>query len=85
MSEQAVRVHVNEAGPELDTQKICYWKEKSRGVWMIYFPHFGAGDLTLHTVEEHEDGTISVLPSILCTNHRGTRHGFLKKGIWEEV
>ena len=40
-----------------------------------------------HTVVEHEDGTITVSPSILVTRP-GTPdqwHGFLEKGIWREV
>ena len=48
------------------------------------------GSLSKHTVTEHEDGTITVSPSILITM-RGpedvekTWHGFLEKGIWREV
>lgn len=33
-----------------------------------------------HTVEEHEDGTITVNPSIVSP--RGTFHGFLIRGEW---
>jgi len=44
------------------------------------------GDLTNHQVIEHEDGTISVTPSILIT--KGVRadrecwHGYLTRGVW---
>lgn len=40
-----------------------------------------------HHVEEHADGTISVLPqpgngnSILC----GTWHGYVRRGVWERI
>lgn len=34
-----------------------------------------------HKVIEHEDGTITVSPSILI-NGGGTWHGYLEKGIW---
>ena len=35
-----------------------------------------------HAVEEHEDGTISVTPSIApAENHKGY-HGYLRHGVW---
>ena len=41
-----------------------------------------------HTVIEHEDGTITVSPSILVTYYAGDKttswHGYLEKGIWRE-
>lgn len=48
------------------------------------------GDLTAHDVTEHEDGTITVSPSILVTTRRNKNdeeswHGFLEKGIWRTV
>lgn len=50
--------------------------------WMI-------GNLELHTVREHEDGTISVRPgdgssnSILISGSRGRKwHGYIEHGIW---
>lgn len=69
---------------ELDTSSICYWKVDD-GTWLIYFPKIGVGGLKNHSVEEHEDGTISVYPSILTWNNLGKRHGFLRCGEWEEV
>jgi len=38
-----------------------------------------------HKVEEHEDGTITVSPSILLKLGDGTEiyHGHLKRGIWK--
>lgn len=66
---------------------ICYWQGEA-GEWLIYLPGAGVGTLTKHTVEEHEDGTITVSPSILLTGHNAgnptTRHGFLRRGVWEE-
>ena len=38
-----------------------------------------------HTVIEHEDGTITVTPSILISSHEGSWHGYLKRGVWEEI
>ena len=41
-----------------------------------------------HNVIEHEDGTITVSPSILITTGRSTGrkqwHGYLEKGVWRE-
>ena len=34
--------------------------------------------------DEHEDGTITVTPSIVITTHVGTWHGFLERGVWRE-
>lgn len=47
--------------------------------------HFGC--LDGHEVTEHDDGTITVSPSILITTTRGGKkielyHGFLKQGVW---
>lgn len=62
-----------------------YWKDDD-GVWWCYPPGegHGAGMLTDHTVEEHEDGTITVRPSILMTG-RNAYHGFLERGVWREA
>jgi hypothetical protein len=46
----------------------------------------GFGSLGNHQVTEHEDGTITVSPSILITGHHGVRwHGYLERGVWREV
>jgi hypothetical protein len=90
MEVQAKRVKGYE---DLDRTTVCYWKV-SEGFWQIYFPcddeRFSLmGGLRLHKVEEHEDGTITVTPSILVTAHHKnetkTVHGFLTKGVWTEV
>ena len=46
-------------------------------------------DLSAHSVVEHEDGTITVSPSILHHGHDAKNnvvhwHGFLERGIWRE-
>lgn len=47
---------------------------------------FGMGNLSAHTVVEHEDKTITVSPSILITGVNGKQwHGYLERGIWREV
>lgn len=47
---------------------------------------FGLGGLGKHTVIEHEDGTITASPSILCDMGNGyVWHGYLERGVWREV
>ena len=42
--------------------------------------------LESHTVTEHEDGTISVSPSIMFSNGKSVRwHGRLERGMWREM
>lgn len=47
------------------------------------------GNLTAHDVTEHEDGTITVSPSILVTSYWAGEqfqwHGYLERGVWREV
>ncbi len=67
-----------------------YGKDE-KGVWRCRPPipdHGTLGDLSQHQVTEHEDGTITVSPSILI--HYGPElqkswHGFLEKGVWRTV
>jgi hypothetical protein len=42
------------------------------------------GDLSEHEVTEHEDGTITVSPSILINDGRDEWHGFIERGVWRE-
>lgn len=48
----------------------------------------GLGNLGNHDVIEHEDGTITVSPSILVYpthDHPKGWHGYLEHGVWREV
>lgn len=59
-------------------------------LWMCRPP--GPGELlgslgngtSHHQVTEHADGTITVIPSILISNHTGSWHGYLERGVWRE-
>lgn len=71
-----------------DPEKVCYWKV-SDGSFLIHWPNGLLGNLRGHTVEEHEDGTITVSPSILTkgVNQDGDPiqvHGFLERGSWRD-
>ena len=72
-----------------DSRNGDYWNDG--GVWVAWCPTEQEKvllcSLSKHSVTVHEDGTITVSPSILC----GPRydgivwHGFLERGIWREV
>lgn len=51
--------------------------------WYAYAPREGAGPSNISTWEitEHEDGTITVSPSIHVKG-KGGWHGFLVNGVW---
>lgn len=84
--EQAKRIN---GFQEIDDSQICYWYYDRAKWWYLYLPNCGVGSLGNHRVEEHEDGTITVSPSIKMTGHengqRIERHGFLEHGVWREV
>lgn len=69
-----------------NTDKICYYEQGD--VWYFFHPLTGLGNLARHDVVEHEDGTITVSPSILIsTMNKGKEvsiHGFLEKGQWRD-
>lgn len=66
-----------------------FWKNV-RGEWEACTPNGAHAGLRLHTVIEHDDGTITVSPSIECNapQHGPTGgpywHGFLEAGVWRE-
>ena len=65
-----------------------YGKYDKNGQWYARPPQSGMtqGNLALHKVVEHEDGTITVSPSILITGHHGKQwHGYLERGVWRQV
>lgn len=52
--------------------------------WWIRDPLGSVGRLTTHTITEHDDGTITVSPSIYDTSPGGW-HGWLERGVWRSV
>lgn len=52
------------------------------GFWVCRPPRGRIGALEQHQVTEHEDGTITVSPSIVCDDDW---HGWLERGVWREV
>lgn len=59
-----------------------------RDVWLTRPPcgHVGHLNEEGHAVDDHDDGTISVSPSIWCQaappNGGPCWHGFLERGVW---
>ena len=52
------------------------------GDWFTNFHGSLGSGTSHHQVAEHEDGTITVSPSILIKRHNGEWHGFLERGVW---
>ena len=59
-----------------------YWKRATG--WMAACPNGLHANLERHSVTEHEDGTITVSPSILCRSGSAEWHGYLERGVWRE-
>jgi hypothetical protein len=66
-----------------------YGRHPADGSWYARSPNGHLGNLSAHNVLEHEDGTITVSPSILITTRDTERrqdvelwHGYLERGVW---
>ena len=54
-------------------------------LWAVKAPNGDEGTIGKpHIVVEHDDGTISVMPS-LQFQHGGRWHGYLDHGVWREA
>lgn len=62
----------------------CPVTADGKRTWMVRTPNGHLGNLAAHDVTEHEDGTITVSPSILVSSPQEGElyHGFLTKGEW---
>jgi hypothetical protein len=65
-----------------------YWIEG--GHWVAITPNGHAANLGSHEVQEHDDGTITVSPSIAVRTSRDGKpvevfHGFLEAGVWRDA
>lgn len=59
--------------------EYCHWKDR----WWARCPSGDLGNLSGHTVHVHEDGSITVSPSILISSRtNGEWHGWLERGVW---
>jgi hypothetical protein len=63
-----------------------YGKSPTSHEWICCAPNGYHGALGRHDVIEHEDGTLTVSPSILIMRAAGDQwHGFLERGVWREA
>lgn len=63
-----------------------YGKDPRDGNWYAVTPNGHMGSLAHHDVTEHEDGSITVSPSIRVSDGTGELwHGYLRAGEWREV
>ena len=76
------RIYTNAEG-HLPLAEGDYGRERD-GSWSVRPPGQHAGGIPDHQVEEHEDGTITVTPSIRLLDDAGVElwHGYLTKGVW---
>lgn len=97
---QGRRVYLGDGETHLKLAPGDYGKDE-RGVWKARPPqiiveglekqqHPLSGELSQHEVVEHEDGTITVSPSILIhypwggLPHEINWHGYLERGVWRQ-
>ena len=53
----------------------------------VYFARCPSGllaNLSRHAITEHDDGSITVAPSILVRDGDSEWHGFLERGTWRQ-
>lgn len=58
------------------------------GYWLACSPNDHMANLSAHVVEEHDDSTITVSPSIGISQGAATvfvYHGFLERGVWRDA
>ena len=84
---QGRRVYPTRESPIPVTEPGDYGQDNTGRWWVIPpKPGIAGGVLTLHGIELHEDGTITVTGSILLPGHHGASwHGYLERGEWREV
>lgn len=64
---------------ELEAGEYCNYQ----GIWYGVPPGTDLlAAFTQHNVTEHDDGRISVNPSILVKDHQSRWHGYLHLGAW---
>lgn len=74
---------------ELEPGEYGFWPENEGLGFFARTPNGHLGNLGGHSVTEHEDGTITVSPSILVSATIGgvemqLWHGWLERGVWRE-
>lgn len=82
------RLYVDEYGnvPREKLAPGCYVWWPLDESWWVVAPNGAEGRLkSNHVVTEHEDGTITVTPSIVINTPGNAYHGFLTRGVWRDA
>jgi len=53
--------------------------------WYARSPDGQLCNLSAHDIQEHENGRITVTPSILVSDGNSSWHGFLVHGVWRKA
>ena len=83
------RLYADAAGAIPQPEPGDYWRWPNDH-WSCVTPNGHGGNLAAHDVVEHEDGTITVSPSILISepvaegSSKVLWHGYLERGVWRE-
>ena len=84
------RVYANAEGYRdgpMEPGDYFYWERINR--WLVKAPngHEGTISPNVHVVEEHDDGTITLTPSLVlnAADGRELYHGFLRRGEWTDA
>ncbi len=86
---QGTRIHA-QSGDDLLLKPGEYGKDPRDDRWYAVTPNGLFGCLDAHEVTEHDNGTITVSPSILVTGYSYEEkkdiswHGYLEQGVWRE-
>jgi hypothetical protein len=76
---------IPDGAPLYSSEPGSYGKDE-RGEWHAVTPNGHLGALGNHDVVEHDDGTITVSPSIRVSSDSGELwHGWLERGVWREA
>lgn len=84
---QGKRLYPDDTG-DLNFTAPGEYGKTAGGLWLAAVPTepLMVGSLASHDITEHDDGTITVSPSILIDDMRGRQwHGYLERGVWREV
>lgn len=67
-----------------DGTPLADWLKNHYPTWLACTPNGHVGNVSEHAITEHEDGTITVSPSILIRDGEGKElwHGWLERGVW---
>lgn len=85
------RIYPDESGCIVSTMQAGDYGRSTDGKWLAHAPVELGGPVWLNRpghewkIEEHEDGTISVTPSIRILDGDGKPdiwHGYLTRGVW---